>query len=159
MSGTLTTTPGAWLGPEIAQLSEFIWQSTLGLAVSPLEAFPADRITEPTMDGFVHITGEWRGAVAVQVPVSLAARVAAIMFSLADQAPTIEDMQDALGEIANQTGGNVKALVGGTCHLSLPAVVRGADYAIRLPGTDVVTRVVLGCEDSAFVVSLLAASR
>ena len=153
----LVTTAGAWLEPEIAQVSGYIWQATLGLEIVPLDSFPAALAEQPTVDGFINITGDWQGAVALQLPVPLAERVASIMFSLGRRHPTAEDVLDALGEITNQTGGNIKALVGGTCHLSLPAVVRGSDYSIRLPGTEVVTRVVLGCEDSAFIVNLLSA--
>lgn len=155
----LLTTAGAWLEPEIAQLSGYIWQSTIGLEVFPLDSFPAALADQPTVDGFINITGDWQGAVALQLPVALAERVASIMFSLGRRQPSAEDVLDALGEITNQTGGNIKALVGGTCHLSLPAVVRGSDYSIRLPGTEVVTRVVLGCEDSAFIVNLLSVRR
>jgi chemotaxis protein CheX len=151
----LVTTAGTWLEPEIAQLSGYIWQSTLGLEVYPIETFPAALTAQPTVDGFINITGDWQGAVVLQLPVTLAERIASIMFSLGRRQPTIEDMLDALGEITNQTGGNLKALMPGTCHLSLPAVVRGDNYTLRLPGTDVMTRVVLACEDSAFIVNLL----
>jgi CheY-specific phosphatase CheX len=153
----LVTTAGAWLEPEIAQLSGYIWQSTLGLEIYPIPVFPPELAALPTMDGFINITGDWQGALALQVPVPLAERVASIMFSLDRRRPTAEDVLDALGEITNQTGGNVKSLMPGVCHLSLPAVVRGSDYTIHLRGTEVVTRVVLACEDSAFIVNLLAA--
>jgi CheY-specific phosphatase CheX len=85
----------------------------------------------------------------------LAQRVAQIMFSLDGQLPSREDTQDALGEITNMTGGNIKALLPEPNVLSLPAVVEGEDYTLRVPGTCVVSRLVFQCQEAAFVVSLL----
>jgi hypothetical protein len=90
------------------------------------------------------------------VPRPLAQRAARIMFSLQEDA-TLADMQDALGEITNMTGGHLKALMSGDCFLSLPAVVEGIDYSIRIPSARVLNRVVMDCEGMPAVVSLVAA--
>jgi CheY-specific phosphatase CheX len=66
-------------------------------------------------------------------------------------------MQDALGEITNMTGGNIKALLPGACHLSLPAVVEGTSYTIRVPSTRIVTRVPFECEGMHGAVSIMTA--
>ena len=70
----------------------------------------------------------------LQVPEAVARRAAAVMFELDASAASLEDMQDAVGELTNMTGGNVKALLEGQCALSLPAVVEGRDYSIPCPG-------------------------
>jgi CheY-specific phosphatase CheX len=145
------------LGQEIATLSENIWLSVLGLPLHASDAEGDALPNGPTVDGIVTISGDWQGAVIVQVPQPLAARVASIMFSLGDAPPTLEDVQDALGEITNMTGGNLKALMPGSCHLSLPAVIDGSDYRIRIPTARVLTRVLFHCEGQPAVVSLVAA--
>ena len=79
------------LGQEIATLSENIWLSVLGL---PLHASDTDGQalpSGPTVDGIVTISGDWQGAVIVQVPQPLAQRVATIMFQLGTNEPTLED--------------------------------------------------------------------
>jgi CheY-specific phosphatase CheX len=147
------------LEQEIVTLSESIWLSTLGLSLHPAEtqgdapALPHG----PTLDGIVTISGDWQGAVILQMPRDLAQRVATIMFSLGDQIASLEDMQDALGEITNMTGGNLKALMPGSCFLSLPAVVDGNDYRIRIPTANVLSRILFHCEGHPAVVSLVAA--
>jgi CheY-specific phosphatase CheX len=145
------------LGQEITTLSESIWLSVLGLSLNP-SGSDADTLPGgPTLDGIVTISGDWQGAVILQVPQRLAQRVAAIMFQLGDGLPTLEDMQDALGEITNMTGGNLKALMPGSCYLSLPAVVNGNDYRIRIPTAHVLSRVLFECDGQPAVVSLVAA--
>lgn len=156
---TPATTAGSFLEPEIGQLTGYIWQSTLDLTVEPIDSFPPALAGQPTIDGLINITGDWCGVVVLQLPQALASRVAGIMFKLGTGTPTLDDVYDALGEITNQIGGNLKGLLSGRCHLSLPAVVQGTDYAVRVPGTGVVTRVVFACDDSAFVVTLLASSQ
>ncbi len=145
------------LEQEIVTLSESIWLSTLGLSLHPSPTHTDPLPSGPTLDGIITISGDWQGAVILQMPRDLAQRVAAIMFSLGDQHPSLEDMQDALGEITNMTGGNLKALMPGSCFLSLPAVVDGNDYRIRIPTANVLSRVLFHCEGHPAVVSLVAA--
>jgi chemotaxis protein CheX len=145
------------LGQDISTLSEAIWLQVLHLVLHPSPtgtgALPSGR----TVDGIVAISGDFQGAVIVQMSEALARRVATIMFSLGDATPTLEDVQDAVGEITNMTGGNLKALMPGTCHLALPAVIDGIDYRIRIPTARVLTRVLFECEGHPVVVSLVAA--
>jgi chemotaxis protein CheX len=145
------------MGPDTVDLIQEIWLSTLGMAVRPVEG-GQEAMTGATLDGIVNITGDWQGAVVVQVPRMLAIRIAAQMFRLEDQTPTLEDMQDAIGEITNITGGNLKTLMPGNCHLSLPAVVEGMNYSIRVPSAQLVTRLVMACEGMLVVVSVMAAA-
>ncbi|MGN6727747.1 MAG: chemotaxis protein CheX [Tepidisphaeraceae bacterium] len=138
---------------EIQQLTMSIWDSILKLPVEPAAApLPAG---QRTMSACVQITGAWRGAVALSCDAAMAAEAARVMFDLAAGAPATADMQDALGELVNMIGGNVKALLPETCQLSLPSVVEGSDYSVRVPGSRVVTRVPMRCGPYALSVSLL----
>lgn len=147
---------------DVAVLVDEIWLTTLGLATHRLDpkhaALPAEA---ETLDGIINITGGWQATVALQVPKALAARIASVMFRLHDVQPTTEDMQDAIGELTNMLGGNIKALLAGDCHLSLPAVVEGRGYTVRVPTSHVVDRFAFECEGLPAVVNLMsvAASR
>lgn len=142
---------------DIAVLVDEIWMTTLGLPTRQVDTVDGRLMPAgPTLDGIINITGEWQGAVTLQVPKRLAARVASAMFRLDSATPTLEDMQDAVGELTNMTGGNIKGLLPGTCHLSLPTVIEGADYRLRLPGAEVVRQVAFRCEDEPIVVQLIA---
>lgn len=142
---------------EIAGLIDDIWMATLGMPTRPAAPDSGAPSSDPTLDGIINIAGDWQGTVAVQVPKPLAALIAVRMFRLGDRSPTLEDMQDALGEITNMTGGNIKALLPGRCFLSLPAVVEGHAYTIRVPSSQVVTRIAFECDGFPAAVSLMSA--
>jgi CheY-specific phosphatase CheX len=144
-----------YLEQEIISLTQYIWGATLNLEAVPLPDASSATISGRTLDGVINITGAWAGALVLQVPEHVARRAASVMFEMAEAAATLEDMQDAVGELTNMTGGNVKALLEGHCHLSLPAVVEGRDYSIRVPGSEAVTRVTFDVDGEPFVVSLL----
>jgi CheY-specific phosphatase CheX len=142
---------------DVAALIDEIWLTTLGLAthrVAPeTVSLPAQT---DTLDGIINITGAWQATVALQVPRRLAERVASVMFQLHDTTPALEDMQDAVGELTNMLGGNIKALLPGECHLSLPAVVEGRGYTVRVPSSHIAERLAFECEGYAAVVTLMS---
>ncbi len=138
---------------EIKQLTTAIWDSMLHVAIEPDES-PLP-VGVRTMSASVHITGNWRGAVALSCGEKIAAEAAEVMFALGGKTPSKCDMQDALGELVNVIGGNIKALLPGECHLSLPAVVDGSDYSVRVPGSRLVTRVPFRSPLGTLSVSLL----
>jgi chemotaxis protein CheX len=102
----------------------------------------------------VQITGTWEGTVAIACPVNLAKKVSAIMFGIDENQAGEEEIQDAIGELANMTGGNIKSLLPEPCYLSLPAVAF-TDHGLRVPGSELVTQINFACDDNLFMVSLL----
>jgi CheY-specific phosphatase CheX len=83
------------------------------------------RLSGKTMTGCVQISGAWDGAVTIQCSPDLARAAAAAMLEMEAAATSFDDVRDALGEIANMVGGNLKALLPGPTNLSLPLVVEG----------------------------------
>jgi len=137
---------------EIQRLAPMIWDSILRLPLEPAAEVP--RSGERIVSSCVHISGAWNGLVVLNCGLDFAAKAARIMFNFHDEKPTTADIQDALGELANMIGGNLKALLPETCHLSLPAVVEGADYSVRFPGARLVTRVPFRSGEHPLTVSL-----
>jgi chemotaxis protein CheX len=147
---------------DIVDLVDMIWSTTLGMETHALARDAADRDewTLPAIEAQVHIAGTWQGVVVLHTSEALAARVAQRMFNLGSEPPTQEDMQDAFGEVANITGGNIKGLLSeGDAYLSLPAVVQGFDYSIRVPGSQQISRVEFTCEGEPLVVTVLHAEQ
>lgn len=140
---------------EICQVTESIWGSVLGVEVRrrALAEIPAKQ--EHTLAGCVQLTGAWEGAVALHCAIGLARQVAALMFSMDPGSASIEEVQDALGELVNMTGGNIKALLAEPCYLSLPTVVEGNNYTLRIPGSVLVSQVAFECQGQPFLVTLL----
>ena len=143
---------------DIIELVDMIWSSTLGLHIEPLGDADRAEWALPAVEAQVHIAGAWQGAVVLNTSQRLAAQVAQRMFSLDATPPTSDDIQDAFGEIANITGGNIKGLLSeGDAHLSLPVVIQGRDYTVRVPRSREVLRVEFLCEGHPMVVTLLKA--
>ena len=119
---------------EIAEYTKSICSSMLGLDVEGVSEEESNVTFESTLTGCIHISGAWQGAVAVQFPIALGREVACIMFGLEDGQSAAGEVEDALGEIANMLGGNLKALLPAPSVLSLPVVIKGQDYEFRVPG-------------------------
>lgn len=139
---------------EICDYTESIWKSILSLDAKPTENGSADSEINYAFAGCVHITGAWNGTVTVLYPMSLAKQVASIMFDLHGEPVESELLQDALGELTNMTGGNIKSLLPEPCFLSLPAVAK-TNSAMRVPGSELVSKVTFLCNGENFQVSLL----
>ncbi len=142
-----------FLEEEIRQVAASVWDSVLGVGLVSLSGFPPT--AERVVSGCVQFTGAWEGAVTIECSTELARRAAAIMFGLKAGQVSAADTQDAIGELANMTGGNVKTLLPEPCRLSLPTVVEGTDFTTRMPGGELVTTVAFDCEGSLLVVRLL----
>lgn len=145
---------------DIVELVDMVWSTTLGMETHLCDPGERERRPLPAVEAQVHITGTWQGLVALHTSQALAARIAQRMFRLDTTPPTAEDVQDAFGELANITGGNIKGLLSeGNAYLSLPAVVQGLDYSVRVPGSHEICRFEFFCEGEPLVVTIIQANR
>jgi hypothetical protein len=69
----------------------------------------------------VSISGAWQGVVEIRVGAVLADRITATMFRCPPDQVDADKLRDALDEIANIIGGNVKALLPAPSLLSMPS--------------------------------------
>ncbi len=113
---------------DLCKITTSVWESILGLDLQRCPQ-PVCLANEPErfMTGYTHITGAWEGTVSVQCAMGLARRAASIMFSKPLESITESEMRDALGELANMIGGNLKTLMPVPSALSLPSVIEGLD--------------------------------
>jgi len=139
---------------EICQLTESIWISVLGLEVRRATGTP-ELPQERTLIGCVQITGAWEGAVTLHCAAGLARQAAGVMFGIDPESTSVEEVQDALAELANMTGGNLKTLLPEPCHLSFPTVVEGSNYTLRIPGSRLVSQVAFECQGYPLQVTLV----
>jgi CheY-specific phosphatase CheX len=140
---------------DLSEVVQSVWESMLGLTLVRADApyDPADE--QRSLCGCVQITGTWEGAVMIDLPEELARVSAAAMFGCEPEDLSDEEVLDALGEVANMVGGNVKGMIEGECKLSLPTVAEGADFRIAVPGSGVHTVLVFDCAGRPFQVKLL----
>jgi chemotaxis protein CheX len=75
----------------------------------------------PALTGTMHITGAWEGTVAMSRAASFAAECGAVMHGRGATELTASEVLDAWGELVNMVGGNLKALLPPSSHLSRQA--------------------------------------
>jgi chemotaxis protein CheX len=120
---------------ELREIMKNIWETQLGMDLTDSEVVlrpSEDDDGADLMTGSIQISGAWNGAVHVYCSRKLITRAAALMFAVEGNELSEEDVRDALGELANMTAGNVKALLAHDSYVSLPTVVEGSDYDLTV---------------------------
>jgi chemotaxis protein CheX len=137
---------------DLAEIVESVWATTIERPLS--RALPSDRdCTELQVVATIHISGAAELTLLVASPEGLARDIAAAMFGLASDEVDDELVFDALGEVANILGGNVKGLIASETQLSLPAVSRGVD--VKVPGGKVTVAVHYDAGGQPLVIELI----
>jgi len=118
---------------ELRQITKETWKIVLDeeLELSSQPRTPGK--IEDSIAACAQITGDWRLAVVLNCSIAAARQAATAMFSTpqADEKP--EDIQDAMCELIDIIAGNIKGLLSGSCHLSLPNLVKGQDFKLMFP--------------------------
>jgi chemotaxis protein CheX len=145
----MTTTDAATpvvTGEQIAEITRDVWSSFLSMDLEVGGGDPTATLPGRSVTGCVHISGEWNGTVFVQCSAEQASSAAEAMF-MADPGTLGEDeISDALGELTNMVGGNIKSLLPEPSRLSIPTVAGGDNYTVRVPGASLVDAVTLICQ-------------
>ncbi|MDZ7639505.1 MAG: chemotaxis protein CheX [Bryobacterales bacterium] len=104
----------------------------------------------------VHLSGDWNGAVLVECDQHQACRLASRFLST-DLPDTVDDVvRDVLGELANMIGGNMKCTLMQSIQLSMPSVVEGTNYRIRVCGAGTREMLAFDCAEGVFWVTVLS---
>lgn len=139
---------------DLVGLAGAIWSSIVGQEAEPSFVSTSELAAERTVTACVHISGGWHGSVSMVLPSTLAAQVASLMFDVPSHELSQEEILDAVGELANIAGGNVKGLIEDSCELSLPVVAEGTSYVLAMPGSHVTSSVVLSHEGIPFALQI-----
>ncbi len=86
-----------------------------------------------SVTGMVGLAGTYSGILSIHCPLEFALRITSNMLGM-DVDEVGEDVNDALGEIANMLGGYVKQILskgGLDINLSIPTVIAGEDYTVN----------------------------
>jgi chemotaxis protein CheX len=141
------------LPSELAQIVESVFGTMLSLEVGQCDTpwFPgADRLTSA-----VHLAGVWNGAVLFECDRRQACRFAGRFLSI-DPPDRVDDVvRDVLGEVANMIGGNLKCILSHGIQLSMPSVVDGSDYSLRVCGAGVRERLAFQSAEGLFWITVL----
>lgn len=138
---------------QLNMIAEDAWSAYLDpegdtpLEIDVPEAVPVE------LSASVAVVGAWNGHLVVSCSRNGSRDVASAMLALPADELSADDIGDALGELANVLGGNVKSLLPAPSTLSLPRVGAGDDE--RWPGSVEVCQTVMRWRGEPFRVSLL----
>lgn len=104
----------------LQQVVNDVCSGMLGLHIEPTESNACDE--QEALSAVVRISGGWNSLVQVLAPMSTAKVIASTMFATGQEDLTEEEIRDAVGEIVNMVGGNLKGIMEGESSLSLPCV-------------------------------------
>ena len=123
---TVMTEPSSF---DVLAVVDEVWTTFLGgdplVPVAPTPESSAIPTTS-RWDAAVTVSGAWNGLVVVSVDDVVAHAVTEAMLGVVADGPALphEDVVDALGELVNVIGGNIKSLMPGPSKLSLPLVAQ-----------------------------------
>ena len=125
-----------------------------------MEVVEGNPIAEPvkkfygTMTGLVGFAGSYSGILAIHCPRDMSLHIASNMLGM--EVPEMNnDVNDAMGEIANMIGGDVKHIFspgGADISLSIPTVIYGSEYSMSSSDSLVIP---FECGEDSFLVSIM----
>jgi chemotaxis protein CheX len=147
---------------DLFEITQQVWESFLNPAGDPM----AGQLRPPTsttradeVSAAVGVTGAWLGHIVVSCSMAAARQISALLLEIPLPEVTESDVADALGELANIIGGNVKGLLPGPCALSLPYLIVAASEHVRWPSATVESRLLADWHDEPIVVTVLSGNR
>lgn len=141
---------------ELVQFVERVWQTTVGAPIRPTRCDDDVRAGADSLTASIYFRGGFTGLLAATCDQALARHIAASMMQTQGESP-MEDVHDAIGEVVNILGGNVKTLLPGPCQLSLPAVLEGelAEALLFGPSSETLDTVCFDCAGQRLVLRLI----
>lgn len=138
---------------DIALFTKEIWTLVLGQSIDTTDR---PLVKEANLiNSCVHITGAWRGTVVLVLPHAVALNAAAGMFAQPAAEMTTLHVHDAVGEMGNMIGGNLKALLPPPCFLSLPSVTHGVDVEMNIIGGRCLAKKMFETANGVFLVAVM----
>ncbi len=133
---------------DISGLAESVFLSMLGLAVQPgdAESLPDSEI----ITGAVYYAGPWQGAILFQCNRGQACEFTARLMGIPQPLELNDDVRDAVGELTNIIGGNLKPILPHGIALSMPSVVEGCPSSLRICGNSPAIRLAFASEAGTF---------
>ena len=86
-----------------------------------------------TITAMIGLAGKRKGVLAVHFPYTVAMAITS-SFLMMDVTEMNDDVHDAMGEIANMLGGNVKTILSENARdidLSMPSTIAGSEYSFQ----------------------------
>lgn len=136
---------------EIKEYAEFAW-STLDFKITPSSGQLNEDLGN-SISANIQISGQWQGIIALMIEHDLAQQLAVKMFSIEKGQVTDREINDALLEMINIIGGNLKSLLPQPNQLALPMIELKGNR-VQFPFTEKLSEIVFDCLGGKFMVSI-----
>jgi len=123
---------------DLSQIVVSVFQTMLNLEIVPAEVEWATR--PDTLTAAIYFAGTWKGAVLLECSRTQAFEFTHRLMAIEPPATINDDVRDTMGELANMLAGNLKSVLPHGIGLSMPSVVEGTDYSLRICGGNLVDR-------------------
>lgn len=128
------------------------------LTMTSYETHPSNEQYAPSKDRLtcaVFFAGSWKGGVIIECPLAMGFEFTSRLMRIPAPESFNDDVCDALGELANMIGGNLKSVLPPGSSLSIPTVVEGSHYSLRICGQNRNERMAFVGLDGPFWVTLV----
>ncbi|WP_040158120.1 chemotaxis protein CheX [Mobilicoccus massiliensis] len=139
---------------DVAAIVNEVWSSMLGLPVDAVDLEAPKQIDGPAMSGSVAVNGATDCLICVEMGQDAARLFGATMFGLAEDEASDDDISDAIGELTNMVGGNIKSLLPEPSALSLPVVAQGVSPTLKVPSAKKLLHSLYMCGDRPILVTV-----
>ncbi|WP_026316775.1 chemotaxis protein CheX [Actinokineospora enzanensis] len=141
---------------DLDMIAEQVWSAFLNSGEDEAVFAAEDKGAHMDLAASVAMVGAYEGHLIVSCSHKASRDVASVLFAMEVDEVSQDDIGDALGELANVLGGNVKSVLPSPSQLSLPRV--SATEHERWPGTVEVSRTVVSWRGEPYVLTLLSGS-
>lgn len=117
----------------IIESTQEIFSSMIMLEVTAGEPYKRNEsILKQSISGIIGLAGNMKGLLAIHLPNEVALKITTAFLGM-EVDEIDEDVRDAIGELANMLGGNIKSALdpkGSEIQLSMPSCISGEEYSI-----------------------------
>lgn len=119
------------MNDKIVDSAKEIFSSMLMMEISLSKEPESGSISfNDSISGIIGLAGKYKGVLAIHLPNQVAMAITGSFLGM-EVTEIDEDVEDAVGELANMLGGNLKTILsdkGRDIDLSLPSTISGRDY-------------------------------
>jgi chemotaxis protein CheX len=142
---------------KIIESTQEIFSSMVMMEIAVVESPGADQGSQRDgISGIIGLAGTHKGVLAIHIPAVVAMAITGSFLGM-EVEQINEDVEDAVGELANMLGGNIKTILsqnGRDIELSLPTTISGQNYDFQTAKDVEVTRLDFATDSGTFTVEL-----
>lgn len=142
---------------KIVESTKEIFSTMVMMDVTVVDQDPAARqAIKDGISGIIGLAGTHKGVLAIHIPAPVALAITGSFLGM-EVEEINEDVEDAVGELANMLGGNVKTILsenGRDIELSLPTTISGTNYDFQTAKDVEVTALAFATDTGMFTVEL-----